>query len=153
MTRQSKVIFWQILQLRIYYSKMQDQLSTTCSNILKQHNWELLVAVDDNQLRTMASETVDPINWSHPPPSWAVPPELHVMHGVNAAYKSQDLCSNRGSNTRPWVCQTNVLFFSFLSKIIQLDFKWPLGTPLVFRLCLCLGIFSSNSQLVVELVE
>ena len=40
--------------------------------------WELLVAVDHNQLRTMASETVDPINWSHPSPSWAVPPERHL---------------------------------------------------------------------------
>ena len=29
---------------------------------------ELLVAVDHNQLWTMASETVDPIDWSHPPP-------------------------------------------------------------------------------------
>ena len=39
----------------------------------------------------MASETVDPIDWSHPPLSWAVPPEFHVLHGVNAGYKSQDL--------------------------------------------------------------
>ena len=39
----------------------------------------------------MTSETVDPIDLSHPPPSWAVPPELRVLHGVNAAYKSQDL--------------------------------------------------------------
>ena len=31
--------------------------------------WELLVAVDHNQLLTLASETVDPIDWSHPPPS------------------------------------------------------------------------------------
>ena len=29
---------------------------------------ELLVAVDHNQLRTMASETVDPIDWSTPHP-------------------------------------------------------------------------------------
>ena len=40
----------------------------------------------------MASETVDPINWSHTPPSWAVPPELHVLHGV----KSQDLLHHPG---------------------------------------------------------
>ena len=39
----------------------------------------------------MAAETVDPIDWSHPPPSWAVPPELHVLLSVNAAYESQDL--------------------------------------------------------------
>ena len=40
--------------------------STTCSNLLIQP--ELLVAVDHNQLRRMASETVDPIDWLHPPP-------------------------------------------------------------------------------------
>ena len=39
----------------------------------------------------MASETVDPIDWSHPLPSWAVPPEFHVLYGVNAGTKSQDL--------------------------------------------------------------
>ena len=30
----------------------------------------------------MASEMVDPINWSHPPPSWAVPPEC-LVHSMN----------------------------------------------------------------------
>ena len=44
----------------------------------------------------MASETVDTIDWSHPTPSWAVPPELHVLHGVTAAYKSQDLLHQPG---------------------------------------------------------
>ena len=40
----------------------------------------------------MASETLDPIDWSHPPTlQMAVPPELHVLHGVNAACQSQDL--------------------------------------------------------------
>ena len=58
------------------------QLLTTCSNVLKQPNGELLVAVNHNQLRTMASETVDPIDWSHHPPSWAVPLERHV-HSIN----------------------------------------------------------------------
>ena len=51
---------------------------------------ELLVAVDHNQLWTMASETVDEIDRSHPN-SWVVLPELHVLHGVNTANKSQDL--------------------------------------------------------------
>ena len=55
-------------QWRIYYHRMWVQLSTTCSNLLKQPNAELVVAVDRNQLRTMASATVDPIDWSHPPP-------------------------------------------------------------------------------------
>ena len=50
----------------------------------------------ENPLRIMAPETVYPIDWSHPPPSWAVPPELHVLHGVNAAYKSQDLVHQPG---------------------------------------------------------
>ena len=57
---------------------------------------ELLVAVDHNQPGTMASETVDPIDWSHPSPSWAVPSELHVLYGVNAAYKSQDFVHQPG---------------------------------------------------------
>ena len=37
--------------------------------------WE--IAVDHSQLRTMASETADPIDWLNPPPppSWAVLPE------------------------------------------------------------------------------
>ena len=60
-------------------------------NLLKKPNGELLVAVDHNQQRTMASETVDPIDWPHTPPSWAVPTELHVLHAVIASYKSQDL--------------------------------------------------------------
>ena len=34
----------------------------------KQPNGELLVAGNHNQLRTISSETVDPIDWSHPPP-------------------------------------------------------------------------------------
>ena len=55
---------------------------TTCSNVLKQPNGELLVAVNHNQLRTMASETADPIDWSHPQPSWAVPSES-LVHSIN----------------------------------------------------------------------
>ena len=47
---------------------MWGQLSTTYSNLLKSPNGEFLVAVDHNQLRTMASETVSPIDWSQPPP-------------------------------------------------------------------------------------
>ena len=42
---------------------------------LKYPNWGPLVSVDHNQLWTMASETVDPIDWSHPPhPQRAVTP-------------------------------------------------------------------------------
>ena len=70
---------------------MWGQLSTTCSNVLKQPNGELLVAVNRYQLRTMASKTVDPIDCSHLPPSWAVPPERHV-HSINQ-------CNIRGTRT------------------------------------------------------
>ena len=41
---------------------MWGELSTTYSNLLKQPNGELLIAVDHYQLRTVASETVDPID-------------------------------------------------------------------------------------------
>ena len=54
-------------QWRIYYHGMWGQLSTTCSNLLMQPNGELIVAVDHSQLRTMASNMVDPIDWSQPP--------------------------------------------------------------------------------------
>ena len=66
---------------------MWGQLSTTCSNVLKQPNWKLLVAVNHNQLQTMASETVDPIDWSHHPPLWAVPPE-RIVHSINQCNRS-----------------------------------------------------------------
>ena len=45
--------------------------------LLKQPNGELLVAVNHNQVRTMASETVDPIDCSHPPPYTGH--ELHIV--------------------------------------------------------------------------
>ena len=55
---------------------------------------ELVVVVNRNQLRTMASETVDPIDWSHPPPSWAVPSERHV-HSINQCNLSGTRTCNR----------------------------------------------------------
>ena len=68
---------------------MWGQLSTTCSNVLKQPNGELLVAVNHNQLRTMASKTVDPIDWLYPPPSGAVPPE-RLVHSINQCNLSEN---------------------------------------------------------------
>ena len=73
---------------------MWGQLSTTCIDVLKQPNGELLVAVYHNQLRTMASETVDPIDWSHPPPAWAVRSES-PMHSVNQCNLSGTRTCNR----------------------------------------------------------
>ena len=66
-------------QWGIYYHRMWGQLSTTCSNLLKQHNGELL---DHSQLRTMASETAYQIDWSHSLPSWAEPSE-RLVHSIN----------------------------------------------------------------------
>ena len=84
-------------QWRIYYHRMWGQLSTTCSNVLKQPTGELLVAVNHNQLRTVASETVDPIHWSHPTPSWAVPPE-RLVHSINQCNCSGNRTCNRSGN-------------------------------------------------------
>ena len=81
-------------QWRIYYHIMWGQLLTTFSNVLKQPNGELLVAVNHNQQRTMTSETVDPIDWSHPPPSWAVPPE-RLIHSINQCNLSGNRRCNR----------------------------------------------------------
>ena len=67
-------------------------ISTTSSNLLKWPNGEL-VAVDYNQLRTLATETVGPTDWSHPPPSWAVPLE-RLVHSIDRCSLSWDLLSN-----------------------------------------------------------
>ena len=92
----------------------------------------------------MASETVDPR-------SWTVHPELHVLHCVNAAYKSQDLLqrSNRGSNTRPRECQTPTQGFP-----ISMSLPFPiaiLNGTLFFRETTCsngrLSLTSYNTNI------
>ena len=101
--RASKTLLWPgASQLRIYYHRMRVQLSTTCSNVLKHPNGELLFAVNHNQLRTVASETVDPIDWSHPPPSWAVPPE-RLVHSINQC----NLCA--GAERATAACEATTL--------------------------------------------
>ena len=85
-------------QLRIYEHRMWGQLSTTCSNVTEVAQWGAPVAVDHSQPLTMASETIDPIDWPLPLTIHsAVPTELHVLYGVNAGYKSQDLLQQPGS--------------------------------------------------------
>ena len=42
----------------------------------------------------MALETVDPIDWSHSPPSWAVPPE-RLVHSINQCNLSGNRTYNR----------------------------------------------------------
>ena len=72
----------------------------------------------------MASETVDPIDWSHLPPSGAVPPE-HLVHSINrcssatAGIRSCNLAAiNMGGNHLAYVATQGILsfiniFFSF----------------------------------------
>ena len=67
------------------------QLSTNCSNLLKLPNGELLVAVDHTQLLIMASERVDPINWSHPLIYTEQYPWAPRIAQCNVGCKSQDL--------------------------------------------------------------
>ena len=79
--------------------------------LLKQPNGEPLVAVNQNQLRTMASETVDPIDWLHPPPykgstPWA-PPIAHCNAGWAGNHKTY--CTEWDPNVRPSEYQTNAL--------------------------------------------
>ena len=45
----------------------------------------------------MASQTVDPIDWSHHPPSWAVLPE-RLVHSIN----QRNLSGNRTYNLSMW---------------------------------------------------
>ena len=74
---------------------VKNQLPQNVGSIIMQlkcPNGELSVAVDHNQLRTMGSETVDPIDWPLLPTLHrAVPLELHLLHGENAGYESQAL--------------------------------------------------------------
>ena len=81
----------------------------------------------------MASETVDPINWSHPPPSWAVPPE-RLVHSINQCIRSENrtcirslappcLCGHSGYKTRTWR-EVNGLFrpiYQFFSTVFPLQ--------------------------------
>ena len=82
----------------LYYHRMRGQLSTTCSNYWSSPIWNSKLQSTTNSYGQCSQILhVDPIDWSHPPPSWAVQPELNVLHGVNAAsYKSQDLLHQPG---------------------------------------------------------
>ena len=87
-------------QLRIYYHRMWGQWSTTCtcSNATEVAQWgapscSRPQSATDNGVRDGSS------NWLAVTPTLhrAVPPELHVLHGVNAGYKSQGLMQQTGS--------------------------------------------------------
>ena len=117
---------------------MWGQLSTTCSNLLKQPNGELLVAVNHNWLRTMASETVDLIIWSHPPPSWTVPPE-RLVHSINQCNLSGNRTCNgsmRGNHLAYAATQGLLQFFPFS---FFLSIGWYCGAG-VFGLIGCISL-------------
>ena len=105
-------------QWRIYYHRIWGQLSTTRSNVLKQSNGELQVVVNHNQLRTMASETVDPIDGSHPPLSWAVPPERHA-NSINQCNLSWTRTCNRSmrGNHLAYVATQGIISSTIITKI------------------------------------
>ena len=75
----------------------------------KYPNGELLVAVNHNQLRTMASETVDPIDWSLPPPYTGQYPWAPRIAHCNAGCKSQDLLHWVSRERATSECHTNAL--------------------------------------------
>ena len=102
-------------QWRIYYHRMWGQLSTTFSNLLKQPNGELLVAVDHNQLRTIASETVSPIDWLHPPSSWAVPPDLQVLKTLKTLKTFIATVCQYNTIQYNVICLQNVYKINFIS--------------------------------------
>ena len=58
--------------------------------------WGTQAVVDHNQQLRMASETVNPIDWSRPQPSWAVPLE-RLVHSVNRCNLSST--GNRSCNS------------------------------------------------------
>ena len=58
----------------------------------------------------MASETVDPIDWSHLPPLWAVPSErlVHSINRCSSATAGIRSCNLQHARQPPWplrVCQ------------------------------------------------
>ena len=89
----------------LYYHGMWSQLSTILAvMLLKQPNGEIPVVVDYSQLTTLASETVDPIDWPLSPTLHrAIPPELHVLHAIMKmmATNYKTCCSHWDANTRP----------------------------------------------------
>ena len=69
-------------QWRICYHRMWGQLSTTCSNLLKQPNGELLVSVDRRSAKDYGVRD-GRSNWLvAPPPLWVVLP-AHLVHSIN----------------------------------------------------------------------
>ena len=109
-------------QWRIYYHRMWGQLSTTCSNVLIEAaqlgtpSFSQPQPATDNGVR----ETVDRIDWSYPPPSWAVPP----AHSINHCNLSVTRTCNRSM-------RGNHLAYAATQGIMcaQLSVLWSLFIP------------------------
>ena len=107
-------------------------------------HWELLDAVDHNQLQTTASETVDPIDWSHPHPTQGAVPLSPTYCTVQfalqvtrlAALSEPRTCDLR--NTRPtWVaCAPLRVCYCVWFTIVIWDFGVEVVGSLIFSPCL-----------------
>ena len=102
----------------LLYYRMCVQLSTTCSNLLKQPNGELLVSVNHYSYEQWRQIREIQLTGRTPTLHYAVPPELHVLHtamraGLQitrlAALSEPRTCDLR--NARPTHCLCGHLSF------------------------------------------
>ena len=82
------------------YHRMWGQLSTSCSNLLKQPP----CGTSSSSPPQPATDNgvIDPIDWLHPTPSWAALPE-RLVHSVNQC----SLC--RESTLQPSACEATTM--------------------------------------------
>ena len=85
----------------------------------------------------MASETVDPIDWSHLPPSWAVPPE-RLVHSINQ-------CTQRDSNVQPHVPHVITAHNNNSYLVIMIIIK-----PSAIFVCLSWNLYVLKAAVMVE---
>ena len=78
--------------------------------LLKYPNVQLRVAVDDNQLRAVASETVDPTDWP-------LPAESRFLHSTN-------LCNLPHTRQPTCLCHHSGYFQNTLSGILTGEILW-----------------------------
>ena len=72
----------------------------------------------------MASETVDPIDWSHPSPSWAVPPE-RLLHSINQCNISGTRTCNRSmlGNHLAYAATQGIIILQYLQSTADKIFR------------------------------
>ena len=97
----------------------------------------------------MASETADPIEWSHPPPSWAVPPERHVHSIIQCTLNGTRTCNrSMWGNHLAYAAtkgmrENNVANNSLSLSLLSLSLTLPLSR--VRSLALSLSLSHSRS--------